>query len=99
MASWLIVVAPIGSNEHNGAPTSAAKGIIASAFFINFNIVSFCRISPFTTLKLGWWQQWLRLACLNIKLSKTVTLWPAARRSGTIVEPKYPEFNAAGSIK
>ena len=88
IASWLIVLAPTGSALHIGAPTSAASGITMSAFLSKGAIVSSIRMSPLTTLNFGSWQTWFRLVWRNMKLSSTVTRWPALSSSGTRIEPR-----------
>ena len=83
-----MVLAPIGSALHIGAPTSAASGITMSAFFSSGAITLSMRMSPLTTVKLGSLQTWFRLPWRNMKLSSTVTWWPAASSAGTMVEPR-----------
>jgi hypothetical protein len=88
IASRLVVVAAIGSLLHSGAPTSAASGITTSAPATRRRISSSSRTSPFTTEKFGSAQHEARLFCFHMKLSTTVTRWPAASRAGTRIEPR-----------
>src|SRR2546422_1723805 len=89
-ASWLIAFVPIGSFLHSGAPTKAASGIAASAFGISFFTNASSRASPRTTSNVSKPQHSASEVWPNMKLSSTVTEWPARRRLGTSTEPRYP---------
>ena len=86
----LVPVEAIGSLSESGAPTSAASGITTSASLRSGFSVASRRASPLTTSKRGWWQTPAKLVCRNMKLSSTVTPWPACRNIGTITAPRYP---------
>src|SRR3989304_144191 len=88
----LVVMDVVGSWSQAGAPTMAARGRTYSiGWFLKIRSINFSSlVSPRMMASLLLLQQSSREPCLYIKLSKTITSWPALKSIGTKTEPIYP---------